>query len=134
MATLFCGVIVGVVLSIGLSRFFDSYSIYDAMPFEELLEEARQAIHNVDVGGDAVLPTEAASLIRYAKQNATHCIPDDELAECAPNMKKLQDILPQNVQLRIVRERSYIYSSPAVIDIEIPEHVTIRFGTHTSYH
>ena len=133
LITLFCGVIAGFVLAGVLSYFINNYFMSNPKPFEELLEEAREAIHNVDAGGCADLPAEAASLIRYAKQNATHYLPGDELAEYAPNMKKLEDaLLPQNARLWIVRE-STIYGLPPPVGIEIPEHVVIRFGTHTSY-
>jgi len=131
MITLFSGVIVGFTLSIALSRFVESFK-GDPKPFEELLEDARQAIHDVDAGGYAVLPAEAASLIRYAKRNVTHYLLGYELAEYAPNMKKLEDKLQQNAQLWIVRENT-IYGLPPPVGIEIPEHVVIRFGTHTSY-
>ena len=131
MIPLFCGVIVGFVLSVVLSHFVDN-SKDDAKPFEELLEDARQAVGNVDVGGSAVLPEEATSLIRYAKLSATHRFPYDELAGYAPNLKKLQDMLQQNAQLWIVQESS-IYGLPPPVGLEIPEHVVIRFGTHTSY-
>jgi len=66
--TLFCGVIAGFVLAGVLSYFVNNYFMSNPKPFEELLEEAREAIHNVDAGGYTDLPAEAASLIRYASR------------------------------------------------------------------
>jgi len=126
LTALFCGVILGLVFS----RFADNVLKGDAKPFEELLEDAREAVHNV--GGCAALPAEAASLIRYAKENDTDWMSGSKLADYAPNMKKLEDTLPQSVSLRIV-SKSSIYGLPLPAGIEIPEHVQIRFGTHFSY-
>jgi len=114
------------------------YFHVETRPFEELRQAAEAAI--ADVGGYAVLAAEADAILAYAKEKKKGSLPrtyfdQNDWETYAPAMLKLKESLPQAVTSWIELDTHEIIPRQNMEEprLEVPEHVTIRFGTHFSY-
>ena len=108
-----------------------NYWVDDAKPFEELLGAAKAAV--AQVGGCAVLATEADAVLVSMREHEAggHLFSQDEWEAYAPAMRKMEELLPQAVSSWVVCETHYVHLPDKII--AVPEHVAVRFGTHSSY-
>ena len=138
MASLKVFAIVLVVLFlglVGLHRAVRLYVTFDAKQFRTLLRDAESVI--MDVGGCAILASEASRILANTTESNRYLhLNGNDWVLKAPAIYKTQEKLSPNVRLWVVSESYPVFETMQDCKrhkIEIPEHVVIRFGTHSSY-
>ncbi|MCL1887873.1 MAG: hypothetical protein FWF96_03255 [Kiritimatiellaeota bacterium] len=99
----------------------------------------RAEIVVADAGGSAVLASEAAKVLELALANEGNndFLLFRELPSISPVLHRARQSLPHDASLWAVKKPRRHYAStnsqPRLRGMEIPAHVVIRYGTHSTY-